>query len=229
MTLITFLTNRLRAIANRRTLTTSGVLFVLAAGALFASPAAFSLPTVADACGQVAPDVRFYTSADDLNGFLVGCGAEGRAAYRNLQLADLVYPAIAGLFPAIALMMVLDRRRQRRPEGRDLTALALLPLLGAGFDYVENAIAWSALAAYPAETPLAPLFGIASIAKQSVNWASWMLLLAGLAFAGYDLVQRRRANRSGPNDPDSPARRQRPTIVGHDGDLALHRGSFRIS
>ncbi len=31
------------------------------------------------------------------------CGAAGRTAYRNLQVADLFYPAISGLFMASSL------------------------------------------------------------------------------------------------------------------------------
>jgi hypothetical protein len=221
MTPVTFLTDRLRSIANWRTLTTSGLVFVLAAAALFASPAPFSLPTVAEACGQVAPDVRFYTSAEDLRGFLDGCGSEGRAAYRNLQLADLAYPSIAGLFPALALMLLLDRRRQRRPLGWDLTPLALLPLLGAAFDYAENAVAWTALAAHPDDSPLASLFGVASIAKQSVSWASWALLLAGLILTGVALIQRRRSSsRPTRRQSHSSAHGQAGAMIGHDTGAA---------
>lgn len=212
MTLVTHLAHRLRAIANWKTLTISGVVFVLAAGILFASSASFSLPTVYDACGQDAPDVRFYTSAGELDEFLTECGTDGRTAYRNLQLADLVYPAIAGLFPALALAVMLDRLRHERPGNRDLTVLALLPLLGAAFDYLENAIAWTALAAYPEDSPVASLFGIAAVGKQSLNWASWMLLVAGLVLTGRRLVQRRRSRRPARHELVPPAHPQRPAI-----------------
>jgi hypothetical protein len=148
---------------------------------------------VADACGQVAPDVRFWTSGADLSGFLTECGSDGRSAYRNLQLADLAYPAIAALFPALALMMVLDRRQLRRLWGRDLTPLALLPLLGAALDHAEDAIAWTALAASSDDSPVAALFGVVPIGKQAINWASWAALLVLLLTTGTALIRRRRA------------------------------------
>jgi len=42
--------------------------------------------TVESTCGQPPPDVRFRCSA---NGFLSSCGATGRSASTDMQLADL--------------------------------------------------------------------------------------------------------------------------------------------
>ena len=78
------------------------------------------------------PDVRFYTPGDEVTQFLTGCGEAGRDAYRDLQVADLFYPAVSGLFLASALALVLSRLS--RP-GSAVIALAALPFLGSAFDY----------------------------------------------------------------------------------------------
>ena len=89
-------------LASWRIVILSGALFVACAGVLFASSAPFAVPTVRNACGAPPPDVRPYSSAADVNRFLDECGEAGRHAYRDLQLADLAYPAVFGLFMASA-------------------------------------------------------------------------------------------------------------------------------
>ena len=103
-----------------------------------------------------------------------GCGEPGRLAYVHLQLADLLYPAISGLFLASALAMVLVRLA--RPSSV-VVAAAALPLLGAIFDYLENTAAWGSLAVYPESAMTSDLLGYATVAKQVCSWASWALLV----------------------------------------------------
>ena len=55
-----------------------------------------------------------HTSGEGVREFLDGCGQPGLVAYAHLQLADLLYPAISGLFLACALAIVLVRAH--RPE-----------------------------------------------------------------------------------------------------------------
>jgi hypothetical protein len=171
--------HRSRLLANRRLLLISGAVALALMALMFASSGRGSLAAVADRCGQPAPDVRFTTSPEELHQFLDGCGEAGRAAYRDLQLIDLVYPAAFGLFLAAALSFLLPRAFPRW-SGR-VPALAVLPLVGAALDYTENVGAWVLLARYPDPVlPVARLLGIASAAKQLVMWVSVLLVVVSL-------------------------------------------------
>lgn len=193
-------------LASRSILLASGLIFVVFAGVFFASSAPFSIPTVEAACGAQPPDVLVAPSATEIDRFLTGCGPEGRQAYRNLQLADLAYPAVFALFLASALVSSLTRLAPHRPG---LSGLALLPAIGAGFDYLENAVAWRALAVHPGSASTNPLFAVASIGKNLAFWAAGALLLVSLGWlivrAVGRAVQRRSFGRSAPLDPADPA------------------------
>lgn len=175
MRMITGLSHAMRKLATWWVPALTAGVFVVFAVAFFATSLPFSIANVTSLCGAAPPDVRFYTPGDEVTQFLTGCGEAGRDAYRDLQVADLFYPAVSGLFLASALALVLSRLS--RP-GSAVIALAALPLLGSAFDYLENVAAWIALTAFPgpAETT-AGLLGVASIAKQAISWASWLLLL----------------------------------------------------
>lgn len=139
-------------------------------------------------CGQAPPDMRFFTTADGVAQFLDGCGADGREAYRNMQLADIFYPAIVGIF--LASSMSLAIRRLPLPPGRALRLVAL-PLVGAAFDYVENVLAWLALTSYPDPIVTNHLLGVASAAKTSTSWAAGLTLVAALAVIVVQAVRSR--------------------------------------
>jgi len=182
-------------LASGRVVLISGAVLVVAAGLLFATSASFSIPHVQAVCGATAPDVRPYTSAAGVHDFLVACGSEGRAAYRNLQLADLVYPAVVALFVASALGFVLRRLVPGRPR---MVGLAVIPLLAGGFDYLENLFAWGALASFPGTSLGDSWLGVASLAKTVISWVAWSLLLgASLCLAGVE-VRRRLTRWRGP-------------------------------
>lgn len=174
----------IRWLGSWRTLAVASALFFPFAALFFASSASFSVPHVEEACGAPALDVRFFSDGDDVNQFMTDCGEAGRDAYSNMQIADLFYPAVFGLFFASALVIVVSRAFADRPK---LVWLAALPVLGAAFDYVENVLAWRALLAFPDSTSSNALLGFASAAKTSSFW------LAGISFlvASGVLVARR--------------------------------------
>lgn len=165
----------------------SGVVFVVFAGVFFASPAPFSIPSVQDACGQAPLDLRWFSTGDEVMSFLDGCGASGRAAYVSMQTADLFYPLVFGLFLASSLAMVLGRLFPRRPAA---VALAGVALLGAGFDYLENVLAWGALSAFPRRAATNDLLGIASAAKNLTFWFAATILVVGLTGLAVQRVRR---------------------------------------
>ncbi len=183
----TALAVRMRRLARWEVLVPAAVLYVLSTVLFFASALPFAIPVVTQACGQSPPDVRFYTAGDDVRTFLSGCGAAGHAAYRNLQIADLFYPAISGIFLAAALAVTLCGLVAPTSW---LPALAAVPLVGSLFDYLENLAAWTVLAADPAG-PAADLLGLASVGKQLFSWAAWLLLMAAVVVTVVRRSQRR--------------------------------------
>lgn len=155
----------------------SAVFFVPFAWLFFASSAPFAIPEVEAACGQAPPDMRFFTSADGVTQFLEGCGTDGRDTYRRMQLADVFYPAVVGVFTASSLSLAI---RRLSPRSRRLLWLGALPLVATGFDYLENTLAWLALASFPDPIVTSHLLGVASAAKTASSWVAGLALLAAV-------------------------------------------------
>jgi len=193
MTVVSRLATRMERLAGWRLLVIAGIIFAVFAALLFGSSVPFSIRHVEDLCGQAPPDVRFFTSAGEVRAFMTGCGEAGRAAYRNLQVADLFYPAVNALFMASALAMAMSRNVRK---GSLWFATAALPFVGAAFDYLENAAAWITLVRFPDESgAAASVLGGASVAKQTVSWVAGLLLLTVVAFASVRWVMKRRTGR----------------------------------
>lgn len=181
-------TGPIARLATWRTWGLSAAVFVPFALMFFVSSAPFAIPEVTALCGQAPPDVRVSTTAAEVDGFLQACGPDGRLAYRNLQIADLLYPAVVGLFQASTLALSASRLGLRH---RPVQALVALPVLAAAFDSAENAAAWAALVAFPHPAPTSGLLGLASVAKTGFSWSSGLAILAGLVI----LLARRLAGR----------------------------------
>ena len=110
--------------------------------------------------------------------------------YRNLQIADLLYPAVVGLFLASSLALALRGMSSNAARA----SLVAIPLLASGFDYLENIFGWIALSAYPDPAITNHVLGFASAAKTTTSWTGVMVLVVSLGL----LVARagRRAVRS---------------------------------
>jgi hypothetical protein len=174
-------------LADRRLLAGYGLVWLVLAGVLFAWRGRFSLAAVEQACGLSAPDVRFAPSAADTQAFLAGCGADGLAAYRDLQLVDLVYPAAGALVLVVALALVLVR------VAPHAAWLALVPLGAAMGDYLENAAAWALLGAGGSERGwAAQVLQAGSAVKVVGSWVSWLTLSALLVAVVVGALARRR-------------------------------------
>ncbi len=151
--------------------------FTVFAAVFFGSSAPFAIPRVEDECGMRPPDVRFTSSSADVEQFLAACGTVGRDAYGNMLLADVFYPAVFALFLASSLTLVF---RQMQAHRRWFM-LVWLPVIGAGFDYLENGLAWRALATFPRPVATTAVLGLASAAKTTIFWLAGVTLLAAVA------------------------------------------------
>ncbi len=174
-------------LADRRLLAGFGLVWLVLAGVLFAWRGRFSLAAVEQACGLSAPDVRFAPSAADTQAFVAGCGADGLAAYRDLQLIDLVYPAAGALVLVVALALILVR------VAPHVAWLALVPLVAAIGDYLENAAAWALLGAGGSDRGwAAQVLQVGSAVKVVGSWVSWLMLSSLVVALLVRAVARRR-------------------------------------
>ena len=174
---LTSSTQLLARLASWKLWIASALILVPLAWMFFTSSASFAVPEVEAACGQAPPDMRFFTTADGVTQFLDECGPEGRDAYRSMQLVDIFYPAVVGVFLASSLSLAV---RRLFPHLGPALWLVALPLAGAAFDYLENALAWLALASYPDPVVTSNLLGVASAAKTSTSWVAGLTLVAAL-------------------------------------------------
>lgn len=196
----------LRSLGSWRFWIPSAAVFLAFAAIFFQSSAPFSISEVESICGQAPPDVQTFTSGDDVSGFLDACGADGRAAYRNMQIADLFYPAVCGLFIASSLALSLTRTSM---SSRWVARAVTLPFVGAGFDYVENTFAWIALASHPGEASTNALLGIAGTAKAATYWTSGLVLIGTLVVL---VAKRVRRMTDAPTANSPSGRDHRPSV-----------------
>lgn len=173
MALLDRLSARVARVADRRLLVISGTAWFALATVLFAWQGRFSLAAVAQACGREAPDVRFAPAASQTQSFLAECGDHGLAAYRDLQVVDLFYPAAGAVFLLVVLAFLLLRVAPRAAW------IAFVPLLAALGDYAENASAWVLIGVGPSQASwAASVLQMGSALKVVASWVSWLGVIA---------------------------------------------------
>jgi hypothetical protein len=125
-----------------------------------------------------SPDMSLLYSPDDLYDTAEAYGAEGRAAYvRSRYTFDVIWPLVYALFLSTAISWVYDRAFP--PHGGWRLA-NLAPLLGALFDYLENASTSIVMLRYPNQTVvLDALAPILTLVKWVFVGGSFALLLMG--------------------------------------------------
>jgi hypothetical protein len=168
---------------------------------LFVWSGRFSLAAVDLACGAPAPDVRTAPSPADVQTFIASCGPDGLAAYRDLQLVDLLYPAVNAAFLVLVLALLLSAL----PRG--LRWVLALPVVGAVGDYAENVAAWTLLAAGGDGSGWAgQLFQAGSAVKVAATCSSWTAALLLLVWVMVRVVAARLRDHGGAA-PDPVAER----------------------
>lgn len=171
----------------RTVVTALAVVWAALAALLFGGAPRFSVAAVERACGAPAPDVVLAPSGDAVRSFVAGCGGDGLAAWRDLQVVDLLYPAVtAGLLAGLVLLLA-----RRLGAGGRVRTLALLAVPVALGDYLENAGAWVVLATHRVPDAAAVALQVGSAVKNAGSWAAWTVVLVLLAATGGRAAARR--------------------------------------
>ena len=128
--------------------------------------------------GVGALDVRGFWSAQDAEALVQACGAGGRDAYIDLQLADIFYPVIAGAMLLLVSAALLHR------YGPRMWPLLLPAVATTVLDYAENTAVWTLLIRWPrVDAAVASIGGPVSAAKQALGFVAFTIVLVLLAIA----------------------------------------------
>jgi len=146
---------------------------------------------VTDRCdGQSPLDVRGYWTAADARVLVQACGADGRAAYQQLQLLDLAYPALAG-----AALLLVTALLARRYGGR-AWALLIPVVAMTVLDYAENVSVWTLLLQWPDVDPaVAAIGGPITAVKRVTGFAALTVPIVLGAIEAIRYARDRRAAR----------------------------------
>ena len=142
--------------------------YIVACFVLFAVFSFYLFPEyqerLSEAAGeQVKPlDTRFSYSADEVRVLFEQLGTEGRDIYKGVVGLDMVYPLVYGFLFILILAWFL---KKITGPGSQWLMLALLPLIGVLFDYLENINTLKLLNRYP------------EISIDAVAWGERMTLL----------------------------------------------------
>lgn len=152
----------------------------------------WSLPYIAQQAGGLMPfDMRpTGYSADEARGFLTVLSDEGRAFYLETQhILDRFYPGLMGLALFWAILRLFGNAPVWVRYG-----LALTALIGAGFDYLENARVAGMLRAVVSDLSDVDIAAAsqATILKSGFDTVAMVAALVGLVL----LWRRRRAEKS---------------------------------
>lgn len=133
------------------------------------------------AAGVGAPDSSFIYSTDDLYQMASSYGQAGRQDYIVERLTfDLLWPVIYTAFLLISTCWLIKKVGL---DGRSWKRLNLLPMIGAGLDYLENCTAVIVMTRFPARTAIVDgLLPLATMFKWITIGLSFVALVGLLAF-----------------------------------------------
>lgn len=140
-----------------------------------------SVKAAETANGADSPDGSFFYSADDLYQSAETFGEAGREAYIRARWSfDVVWPFIYTIFLTTNISWVFHHAF---PKESKLQLANLVPVIGMGFDFLENTATTIVMAQFPVTSPvavhLAPIF-------TPIKWVfvngSFVVLLIGIVF-----------------------------------------------
>jgi hypothetical protein len=124
---------------------------------------------------STSPDTSFFYTPDQLFKIAADYGKAGRQAYiRARWTFDLIYPLVYGFFLTTGISWFYS---YITPRKQNWQYLILLPVLGVGFDYLENITTSLVMAIYPAQITFL------AIAASVITLLKWIMI--GLAFLVY--------------------------------------------
>lgn len=137
-----------------------------------------------------SPDTSLFYTASDLYNFAEAYGATGRTAYIRARFTfDLIWPLVYLAFFATAISWLVKRANvELNPWAR----LNLLPVAGAGFDFLENISAAIVMGRYPRTTAVIDhLAGLFTLLKWIFIAASFTALVVLIIFALVNRTKRK--------------------------------------
>lgn len=156
------------------------------------SPFWFSEASIKAAYGTGTLDLQFGSHAAQAIATLNSLGDSGRSAYDAFQVVDLFFPASYALALAGLIWTGWDGARHRW-----VIALAAVPMLGAGLDYLENLLVRVALSIYPdVPTNLLTVSTAVTTLKLSLSYLSQALAVLAIGLVVYRAFRSRTGRRA---------------------------------
>jgi TPR repeat protein len=146
----------------------------------------------AHAAGATPFDLQNDLEAAEVYPQIAGYTEQARELYYAFTLIDYAFPFFAGLFISATVAFALRYSMPRFYEGLAARKLLLIPMLATAFDWLENVVAVSIIALYPAEAGWLP--GLLVAAKKLKLGFMWVgngaMVVAVLGAAGTWLGRR---------------------------------------
>lgn len=135
--------------------------------------------------GARQPDTSLFYTPADLYDMAEAFGPDGRQAYIQARATfDVAWPVVYGLFLVTAISWLAGRAFPLTGRAASGRRLNLAPLLGVGFDYLENLATSLVMARYPAPTPVIDLLaGPFTLVKWIFVGGSFVVLVLVTAVA----------------------------------------------
>ena len=180
MNVLKSLSHQLQQVSNRKSFLVLFVAYSIYFPVFFFADIPFGLTSIKPyAHGTTILDVELFYTAAQAYQRLALFGEQGRAAYFNILMGDLIYPALLAGFLSISITLLFRRLNFSSTYWQ---YLGLLPLANMFFDYIEDALLLSLLNSYPAQLPItAAVAGFVTFTKNMFGMLSFIVLGLGLA------------------------------------------------
>lgn len=132
--------------------------------------------------GAESPDTSFFYSTDDLYKMADTYGEAGRMAYIRTRFSfDTIFPLVYTAFLCTSISWITQRAF---PHHSRWQYTNLVPILGMGFDFLENISTSLVMARFPAKTPVVDwLAPVLSLVKWIFVNGSFILLFISILIA----------------------------------------------
>lgn len=180
------LSERIRSCSSTAVVVIASAVFIVFSALVLPSQAATAESYTA---GAGSPDTSLLYSADDLYRMADAYGDYGRRLYVHSRFTfDLIWPLVYAIFLATAISWAYGGTFSSRSPWQ-LANLA--PVLGAAFDYLENASTSLVMLRYPHPAPVVATFAPGfTFIKWIFVGGSFALLIVGVAAGLWRWIRR---------------------------------------